>query len=353
VPTDTEPFRQRPKPSLRQLLCFGGLFILLTALGLAAVQGALGGAALQFDPALMSPRMIGSVGALMAVYFLADGFRLHLTLKALGESVPWRDMVHLVFINIFVSNVTPLATGGGLAQVWYLARRGVSIGRAMAATTIRTALAILVIFALAPIALVFLPDFAGHPVFGRISWAMVAVGALYLAGFGLLILRTRWLVRALSCGLGLLEKGGLVSAERCLRWRTRIGKALLEFSQAFRNYLNGPMRYVVGSMVSTCVFLLSLFSLPALILVNLGHDVGYIATVGKLVVITFIMYFAPTPGAAGISEGVFASVFAAQVTAGQLVLVVVVWRFVTIYAGMLVGFVLLQLEIARLGGQRT
>ena len=59
-------------------------------------------------------------------------------------------------------------------------------------------------------------------------------------------------------------------------------------------------------------------------------------------VTTFIMYFAPTPGASGISEGVFGSFFNDILANNHLLLVTFSWRFLTIYLGMLLGLFILQ-----------
>lgn len=98
-----------------------------------------------------------------------------------------------------------------------------------------------------------------------------------------------------------------------------------------------PTLPLCGAFPPAPVFLMSLFTFPALLLWGLGYDVPYLTVVGLLVATTFIMYFAPTPGASGVAEGVFGMVFAGIVTGGHLVLVTVAWRFLTVYLGMLIG----------------
>ncbi len=114
---------------------------------------------------------------------------------------------------------------------------------------------------------------------------------------------------------------------------------------SFGDYLRGEKRFVLLSVFFTFVFLLSLFSFPALLIWSLDYDVNYTVSVGLLVVTTFVMYFSPTPGASGISEGVFGSFFRDILTANHLVLVTISWRFITIYLGMVIGLVVLQKEL--------
>jgi len=101
------------------------------------------------------------------------------------------------------------------------------------------------------------------------------------------------------------------------------------------------------SILFTALFLLSLFSFPALLMHSLGYTVDYVVSLGLLVVTTFVMYFSPTPGASGISEGVFGSFFRDILSGNHLVLVTLSWRFLTIYLGMIIGLIVLQRELIK------
>jgi uncharacterized protein (TIRG00374 family) len=250
-----------------------------------------------------------------------------------------------VFINLFFSNVTPMATGGGFAQVWYLHNHGVPVGRATAATTIRTVLAVIFIFSLTPIFLLSLDAFKGESLASDLGPVLAALILLYLSFFMVVLFRARWLIGPLSGFLRSLRRVHLLSEERHRRWQFKARREMLRFSVSFGHYLKGPKLFVSLSVLFTFVFLLSLFSFPALLINALDYEVDYLISLGLLVVTTFVMYFAPTPGASGISEGVFGSFFRDSLTSSHLVLVTVAWRFVTIYIGMLIGLVILQRQL--------
>ena len=341
---DTEGGR---RSSWRRLAAFGLLFVLLTSAGLYTVYHRFAGRTLTFDDRLLQPGTLLALLALLLVYFLADGLRLHFTLRALGHRLSFRAMVRLVFINLFVSNVTPMATGGGFAQVWYLARHGVPVGRATAATTIRTVLAVAFIFSLTPLFLFTLKALERTSISHQVGLALAVFITLYLGFFTVLLLRTRWLVTPLSRLLTGLRRLHLISARRHDRWQFRCRREVLRFAASFRDYLKGRPRYVLLSILCTAVFLLALFSFPALLMHSLGYPVDYLSTLGLLVVTTFIMYFSPTPGASGISEGVFGSFFRGLLSGNHLLLVTLAWRFLTIYLGMVIGLFVLQRELTR------
>ncbi|WP_166264053.1 lysylphosphatidylglycerol synthase transmembrane domain-containing protein [Marinobacter caseinilyticus] len=331
----------------RRLTLFGLLFIGLTGAGLYAVYDQFADKSIAFDARLIDPVSLASLLALLTIYFVSDGLRLYFTLKALGHTLGFKALFRLVFINLFVSNVTPMATGGGVAQIWYLQRHGVPIGRASAATTIRTVLAVAFIFSLTPVFLLTLQALDNQPILNDLSVALAVLIMAYLGFFAVVLFRTHWLIGPLSRLLHGMRKLHLVGERRHNRWQYKARREMLRFSHSFSVYLHGPRRSVLLSIFFTACFLLSLFSFPALLIYSLGYDVNYLTTIGLLVVTTFIMYFSPTPGASGISEGVFGSFFRDILTGNHLILVIVAWRLLTIYIGMAVGLVILQRELAR------
>ncbi len=329
-----------------KLAGFALLFILLSAGGTWAIWHQFADNSFSFDDRLLSAPFLIAAVVLLGIYFAADGLRLHFTLRALGHSLPIGQIFRLVFINIFFSNVTPMATGGGFAQIWYLQRKGVPVGTATAATTIRTVLAIAFIFSVTPICLLWLDALEGQPLLGEVSGLLALFIALYLGFFAIVLLKTRWLIAPLSTLIDLLHRIHVINEPRRRRWQFGMKREMVRFARSFAIYIRGPRRDVLLSVVFTLVFLISLFSFPALLMTALGYDVDYLTVIGLLFVTTFIMYFAPTPGASGISEGVFGSFFSTLVSANHLVLVTVAWRFLTIYLGMIIGLVLMQRELA-------
>lgn len=352
-PSPTSPDQPQALPVVKgkRLLTLTLVFLGLTGAGLYAVYTQLADPSLEFDGEIMSVRAVVMALVLLPVYFAADGVRLWFTLRALGQRVSLVDMTRLVFLNLFVSNITPMATGGGIAQVWFLSRHGVPVGTALTATTIRTVLAVLFIFGATPILLLTLPgaEKAAEQNSGLVETLIVCV-ALYAAFFLALLLKPHWLNLPLIRGLNALRRVHLISASRHHRWRLRLVRETRRFTDGFREYFRGSPIDIVGSWVSTAVFLLTLFSFPALICWALGYSLDYWLVVGRMVIITFIMYFSPTPGASGIAEGVFGHFFSGSLIASHLILVIVAWRALTIYLGMVVGLLVTQHELARKPG---
>lgn len=340
--TDTD-YSQRT--SGRRLAIFSLLFVALTAAGLYTVYDQFAERSINFDPRLIQPGAVLSIIGLLLAYFVSDGLRLYFTLRALGHDMPLLTMFRLVFINLFFSNITPMATGGGFAQIWYLHNHGVPVGTATAATTIRTVLAVIFIFSLTPVFLLTLNALKDHAITGNVGTALAIFILIYLGFFTILLFRTHWLIGPLSKLLSAARRVHLISESRHRRWQFKARREMLRFSGSFSDYLRGRPLFVVLSILFTAVFLLTLFSFPALLIYWLGYSVDYLVSLGLLVVTTFIMYFSPTPGASGISEGIFGSFFRDILSGNHLILVIVGWRLLTIYLGMIVGLVVFQREL--------
>jgi len=330
-----------------RLPLFALIFISLTAIGLAVVYRDVANEGLVFDRRLLQPGFLAAAAALLLLHWYTDGARLHYTLRALGHDIPPTGMVKLVFINLFFSNITPLVTGGGFAQIWYLRRLGVPVGTGTSATTIRTMIVMVLIFAATPVLLLVIPRLQDVPLRGQFLFYLLLILLAYLAFFGFALLRPQWLLAPTHGLLKGMRWLRMISSRRHRDWRFAAERELLHFARGFRDYFRGGWGNVLLSLANSVLYLVTLFSFPALILVALGYEIDWFLVLGLMTVLTFIMYFSPTPGAAGIAEGVFGFLFADLAQASHLLLVVVAWRFLSAHLGMLIGAVITHREVAR------
>lgn len=349
------PVKKKPAPLFigvrrSKVLAFAALFLALSALAPYLIYLQLDAQPPKLDNRWLSFPFLCACLTLLLAYFAFDGLRLFHILKALGYRIGLSDMTRLVFINLFVSNITPMATGGGFAQIWYLKDCGVPIGAGTAATSLRTLQAVMFIFIPAPLLLLFMPQMPDSPLGGRAALSLALLATAYIAFFSVVLLRIRWIIVLLEAISSPLTRLRFVEQKHLASWRFRIRREMLRFSRAFRAFFRGPPVHVWLSLAFTMLFLLTLFSFPALLLWGLGYSIHYPTSIGLLLLTTFMMYFAPTPGAAGVAEGVFGLFFASLVNAGDLVLTIVAWRFLTIHLGMLIG---LPLTLRAIIGKNT
>ncbi|MEA3422233.1 MAG: lysylphosphatidylglycerol synthase transmembrane domain-containing protein [Bacillota bacterium] len=299
---------------------------------------------------MFSYKAMIQIAILLLLYFSFNVLRLFYILKTLGIFIDIKYIFKLVFINIFISNITPSAGGGGFAQIYFLNKRGVSVVNAIASTTIRTILSMMFFLVSTPIVIIFnrnlLNLFTSN---GSLLLALILiffyaaiVYFVYKAAYNPKIIK-----RIVYIILKLLVMKNILSSNNSKKIRKKTFKEINNFSKSFITYLNGNRKYIFLSIIFTILFLLSLFSFVIIFLKELGYDISPLTTIALQIMISFITYFAPTPGATGIAEGGFTLVFSNFVNKSDIVSLTFAWRFFTIYVGMLLGMVFFYLELIK------
>ncbi|MDQ8205588.1 lysylphosphatidylglycerol synthase transmembrane domain-containing protein [Pelagicoccus sp. SDUM812003] len=284
-----------------------------------------------------------TVFAIVAYYFL-DALRLHFALRSQGQRVALACQAKLLFINFFVSNITPLATGGGLAQVWFLKRRGVPIGASLAATSFRTLFAVILIFGAAPVAIAT-GSVPGDSFPKAAAWIALPV-SLAVFGCSLAVAtQGRAMAKLAMVCARISERARFIDTVKAKRWGVRSALSALRFSRRIRSSLSGDRAVWLSlSFATTAAFLLALFLIPACLFGLFGYELDYLDAMGAQCLTTFAMYFAPSPGGAGFAEAAFGGFFHVAAPAATLGSIALIWRVATIHLGVGIGAIVLFLE---------
>ena len=206
-------------------------------------------------------------------------------------------------------------------------------------------LAALILFIFTPI-IIWTEPTKFHIFFNRnLFYAITGVSCVYLAVFLIILFRIRILKRLLFKGLHLLCALKLISRSRFRSFFLKASHELALLSGGFKRYFMGNPTWMILSVVSTCLFLLLLFSFSILLIKALGYQVPISTILAFQVVVTFFMYFAPTPGASGVAEGGYGLLFSQFVQKQDITLLILSWRLLTIYIGVVIGIIVTYREI--------
>jgi len=326
------------------------LFILISYLSLVAVYHIASDKSSFLSLKIFSTGLFVKIAILLLVYFAADTLRFYYTLKAINVAVPLSYMISLAFINIFVSNITPSATGGGFVQIYLLNKRGVSIGAATAGSSIRTAIPILFFSVCTPIILIFDQNIGRVFPNRNMGIYIVVMLAFDLIVIWLVIRIIRHpekIVQSIVKIKTHFQNKGLKEDGKTLVILNKLIQETSLFSRHFMLYIHGNKKYVMLSVFYSFVFLMSLFLFPYFLIQDLSPQVSMLEIVLTQIVITTVMYFAPTPGAAGIAEAAFVTLFSTYVSMGYIVSLTFAWRLFTIYIGVLIGLVIFYIQIMK------
>ena len=331
------------KKTLIKYIIFTLIFISISVLSFIGIYELISDRSLFLSLKVFSQKALIRVLFLMGIYYLLDALRLYYVLKALNVKINFLFIFKIVFINIFVSNITPFATGGGFAQIYFLNKKGVSIGDASAASLIRTVIPIIFFIVTVPLILIFDMNYSSI-----IPNRFPNVLALFFIGVYLVIIYLGFqmiknpvvIERLIHKFLSFLKKKHVLKEEKYQHYKQKIDSEIDKLSSNIKNYLKGEKRYVILSLFFTVLFLISLFYFSVILIKDLNGDVSTVKILLSQLIVTFMMYFAPTPGATGVAEGGFTLMFSRYVSSKSIVSLIFAWRLFSIYVAMVIGMLL-------------
>lgn len=284
---------------------------------------------------------------LLILYFLFDGLRLYFIILSTGHSIPVKLLVKLIFANVFISNITPFSSGGGFIQIYYLNKANIAIGEATAITSIRTVLAMFFFLTLTPLILIFDKSIDKIvPAKTVFLYALIFM-ITYITIFYFIIQRKNLIKKLIYKIFYLLKKLKLIKKNKFKKWVLYSFKEINFLSFSIKKYLFGNKIFVIFSILFTLFFLTLLFSFTPFLLNLLNIKYNLLEIYIYQLIITFIMYFVPTPGSSGVAEAGYAYIFKTLLPVKYIPTLTILWRFLTIYVGMFIGLIIVLLDIIK------
>lgn len=298
---------------------------------------------------------LGLILLCLPIETLTSALRVWVVCRVLEPGVGLWTCVKSEWANVAISTLTPSQSGGGPGQVYILSRGGVRVG---------TALTISLLSFLGTMV-----GLTGLGLYSLVVSGVAASGALVAAAVSCLIAVTALLVLA-AVAPGLLRVP-LAAASRGL-CRLAAGRAapgdwwppraprtgppvervdpltgrLLDLLYTYRDdvarFLSRGKASFAGVCLLSLTFLLARCVTPYLCLRFLGVETAsFRRVVEAQMALVFLIFFAPTPGGAGMAEGASLSIMAAIVPAAFAPYYNLLWRFSTVYLAALAGLVTL------------
>ena len=270
------------------------------------------------------PASLFGVMLLIAAGMYFDALRLQRLGLVAGRRVPLGGAMRVVFGNYFMALLTPGASGGAVIQILFLKKAGVPTGSATVVVLVRTILSIFFLILCLP--LVFYFDPLILPWFDREA---IVRGAILLAGLviaGMAVLRTR-----------ISDRIAVVVLKRFpVRWRFRLMKIYRDMRGALGMIAVSP-KAVGLAFLESGISLLFLYAIVPMLFAGLGAQLDWLQVLGRMIFLNLLLYFAPTPGGAGVAEGLFISSFKPFLPLGTVGVAAVAWRIFAEYLPACIG----------------
>ncbi len=332
------------------------LFFAVSVLGVAAVllrTGAWGATARAF--AQVRPAWMLVALVLASSDWLGGGLRIWLLTKHVYKKAPFWGMVAAGGLTAWAAYLTPAQAGGGPTMILTMKRFGVPVPEAMTAT-VMSFLTTVIFFAIAgPLAVVFGAghSLASHDVIGGISlYHIFKASATMFAVIGLFLILALGFPRITT---NLFHKVvNWLETHHGARWAKRVDgmrdgiDRMHDCTVLYFRTPSGWLQMFVGVLTSGLAHANRLLA-GYVAMRALGLPADFIEVLVSQVVVSFLLYFAPTPGGAGAAEAISAAVMQVYVPDAFLPAYTIIWRFTMSYATVIFGtFVFYRLLHGRL-----
>ena len=329
------------------------LFIALTAIGILFIlyRSSFSGSFMHlrnFD----LPLLAAIVGLVLFDWFVA-GLRVYIFAVKVHPGITFAGCMRANLANIFMGGVTPSQTGGGAGQIYILYKEGMGVMDA----TVSSFLSFVSTAIFLPICGIFIitfikPDFQ-NVTLRYLSSYTILLFSLILAAVAVSLIDPSLFERIVRRAAGFVP---------LLRRRFVEGSAFHTFVKTFRRYhdlmtyfLKGGRHFLLAGLFLTAVIFFNKFVIAYLVIRGLGLQADFWQVIYLQLILILVFYFAPTPGSSGVAEVSTAFVMGQIIPKGQTGVFVILWRFFTLFAGMLAGgYVLLRYLLrGERGGEAT
>ncbi len=280
------------------------------------------------------------------IYWLLRSLALHTISKKVDKNNKFLSSFQLMLRTQFFNAVTPFSTGGQPYQIYFLRKQGMS-------TPMATSV-IIQNFIVYQIALVFLGvvSVLFNSIF-HIFNKVTLLQHLVLIGFivNTLVIVVMFIIsfskklnrKLIHIGITLLTKLHLVKNKnkKLSEWDNHINT----FHEGAKILLENKFDFF-KTIIYNLLALICLYAIPLPLLYSMGDYSSY--TIFTAVVTNaYVMLmgsFVPIPGASGGLEYGFISFYSNFITGAKLKTIMLLWRFVTYYFGLIVGSIALNIK---------
>ncbi|MDA3846670.1 MAG: lysylphosphatidylglycerol synthase transmembrane domain-containing protein [Vallitaleaceae bacterium] len=276
------------------------------------------------------------VGAIIA-YWMTEAKITNDMVRSTGNKQPYNKALEVTMIGQFFNGITPFSSGGQPAQLYFLTKQKLPIGKGSSVLMSKFIIyqAVLVVYSI-----VFLSI--------RAKQFETQVDHLfYIVLIGFIV---NVFVIAMLLFFSFAKKSNLYILTKIIKLlhKVKIVKNPEERIQKYHNDLKDFHKHILllknnGKLFARIVLLSVIqlafyFIIPFLIYRSFGLEgadlISMIAGTGFVLMVTS---FIPIPGASGGAEGGFVLIFGLFFISHYIITAIVIWRLITYYLGILIG----------------
>ena len=301
----------------------------------------------------------------LPVETVASSLRVWLICRVLQPGVGLWTCFKAEWANVAIAMLTPSQSGGGPGQIYLLNRGGASVGTALTVCLLSFLGTMVGLFCMGMYSLLVSGLAHTGPLFATATWTILSISAaMFLAalwpGFFRFVLLAFSQTISRDDGIRLHPHGcrfhGDVRTGSAVNRVDVLTAKLIDIIYTYRDDVLRFLRTGKATFAWVCLlslaFLCSRALIPYLCLRFLGVNTSrFRQVVEAQVALIFLVFFAPTPGGAGVAEAVSLSIMDVYVPVGFVPYYTLLWRFLTLYLTAFAGLFCLAHALIKDGRQ--
>lgn len=276
---------------------------------------------------------------LLLIYWLLRSLAMHNFVKMVKPEAKFFNSFLLMLRTQFVNAITPFATGGQPYQIYYLKKNKIGFANStviILENFIVYQIALVTLGLIALFSNLFMHIFKSNELLSH----LIAIGffmntmvivVLFVVSFGRKINRV-----LINIGITILTKLRIVKnkQKQLDKWNTTINN----FHESASILLKHKLKFV-KTIIYNFLALIALYLIPLIIALAFGeyHIVNAYEVIITSAYVMLIGSFVPIPGGSGGLEYGFVAFYGNFIGGTLLPAIMLVWRFVTYYFGMIIG----------------
>lgn len=241
----------------------------------------------------------------MFIYLLFETINLNRTLKSLGEKVTFMQNFKYVVIGFFFSSITPAASGGQPAQIYYMNKNNISVGNSTLALLINLTSMQIITLSLGIISFII-----NYNYLNTILIICFIIGiALNMSALILLLISifskrlSNWFIKIALKILKILRVKNIDAKKEFLEYE-------LTKYQENAIYIKKNSVLIIKTIITTLIQFIVYYSISYWTYKALGF---YEKNIFEIITMQSVLFATvsgmPSPGAVGVSEGAFIEIF--------------------------------------------
>lgn len=282
--------------------------------------------------------LLGCAALLVVVMWALDALKFMVLSRAAGERLSFKCTLSVVWINYFGCAITPMQSGGGPFQIYLLYRNGVSVGKSVAITLVRTLQVLFLLAMVVPFSI--LADKEIMRKYAYMRWYSCYVGIFIACCTFLMVVsvaRPRWIKHWVNAVLVRIRRMGILKGKYMLKAARWINREIGAYNTNIKLFLSKGKWWFMLSMLLAAAHLITYMSIMPCMILAVGFHVNYLQCILAESLLLFMLYFVPTPGASGVAEGGAVAVFALFLPLSVAGVMAVAWRMLSEYTGVAIG----------------